>query len=266
MHIKSIFKYNGKEYSSTDILKALRELGIKEGGSIFVHSQLQYFGKIMDNIKREEFIEAFIDALKTSIGKNGNLIMPTFSYTFCKKEDFYLDMTPSSVGIMTEHFRKMENVKRSIDPIFSIAAFGPDSNYLTDVGNNCFGKDSIFEKLYKKNVKLVFLGERFDITFMHFVEQRLSVHYRFIKKFKGRIKIGNEMKEFVFDYNVRPLDKNIEYDLEKIAKYLKTCGVLREVKLGHSKIRSVDSVDAFNMITKAIKKDVYFLLKNQEKE
>ncbi|MBW2975077.1 AAC(3) family N-acetyltransferase [Candidatus Woesearchaeota archaeon] len=261
MHNKAIFSYNGKKYSSIDILKSLREVGIKEGDSIFVHSQLKYFGKIISDTPRNKFIGSFIDSLKASVGREGNLIMPAFSYTFCKKEDFYPDTTPSTVGVITENFRKADNVKRSIDPIFSVAALGPKSGYFTDVGTNCFGKNSIFEKLYQNNVKMVFLGERFDITFMHFVEQKLDVCYRFIKKFKGKIKIGNQMKEFEFYYNVRPLDKSIEYDLDKIARYFMSCGILQEARLGNSKIRCVGSVDAFASLTQAIRKDIHFLLK-----
>lgn len=249
---KSIFTYNGKKYYTLDIINALKRAGIKIGDSIFVHSDLKSFGKLNNKITREEFLGSFIKALKKTVGESGNIIMPAFSYSFCKREIFDPETTPSTVGILTEYFRKLKGASRSIDPIFSVAAIGPDKEYFIDVGTNCFGKNSIFEKLYDKNVKIIFLGKTFDITYMHFVEQKYGVTYRFIKKFKGKIKIGNDFKEFIFDYNVRPLDKNINYDLEGIADFLWGEGVLKRAGLGNSKIRAVNAVDAFNKIIKAL--------------
>jgi len=258
---KSIFTYNEKEYYVRDITNALKQAGIKKRDSVFVHSDIKSFGKINNKINREEFLEAFIEALKKTVGKGGNIMMPTFSYSFCKKEIFDPKTTSSTIGVLTEYFRKLKRVKRSIDPIFSVAALGPDKNYFTDVGTNCFGEKSIFEKLYDKNVKIVFLGENFSITYIHFVEQRCGVPYRFIKKFKGKIKLGNKLKEFVFDYNVRPLDKNIDYNLEGIANFLENNGALKKATLGNSKIRAVNAVDAFNELKKGLKNNVYLLLK-----
>jgi len=260
-YLEFIFGYNGKEYYYIDILNAIRDVGIKNGDSIFVHSDLQSFGKLNRSITRNEFLEVYIDALKEAIGENGNLIMPTFSYSFCNNEDFDPDSTPSTVGIMTEHFRKMRNVRRSIDPIFSVAALGPDKNYFTDVGTECFGKQSVFEKLYNRDVKIIFLGETFDITYMHFVEQRFGVPYRFIKEFKGKIKIGQKMEWFTFKYYVVYLDKKVRYDLDEIAEYLNKCDVLKKVELGFSKIRSVGAYDACNVITNGLARDIHILLK-----
>ena len=235
-----------REYSIDDIIESLREVGIKEGDSIFVHSDLRFFGKLPIGATREDFLGGFLKALLGAIG-NGNLIMPTFTYSFCKDEVFDPDTTPSKVGVLTEYFRKQGGVKRSKDGIFSVAAIGPDKDYFTDVSNDCFGKNSIFEKLYDRDAKIVFLGPRFDITYMHFVEQSYGVPYRWIKMFGG------------FAYNVGPLDKDFQYDLEGIADSLKF--VLKETKLGNSKIRVVGAVDAFDEITEGLKRDINFLLK-----
>jgi len=260
---KSIFTYNDKEYHVEDIIDALKQSGIKNGDSIFVHSDLKSFGKLNNKITRQEFLESFIEALKKTVGEHGNIIMPTFSYSFCKNEIFDPETTPSTVGILTEYFRKLKEVKRSIDPIFSVSALGPDKDYFTDVGTNCFGDKSIFMKLYDKNAKIVFLGETFDITYMHFVEQKCGVLYRFIKKFKGEIKCGNKLEEFVFDYNVRPLDKDVNYDLEGIADFLESKGVLKKAELGNSKIRVVNAVDTFNELEKGFENNIYLLLKKK---
>ena len=258
-----IFRYNGKWYYTKDIVDALKKAGIKIGDSIFVHSDLKSFGKIDNKITIVEFLGCFIEALKQATGQSGNIIMPTFSYSFCKKEIFDSENTPSKVGILTNYFRKLASVKRSMDAIFSVAVLGPDKDYFIDVGTDCFGKKSIFEKLYDRNVKIVFLGETFDITYIHFIEQRCGIAYRFIKKFRGQIRHGSELEEVIFDYNVRPLDRNIEYDLEGIASFLDDTGVLKKTKIGNSKIRVVSAVDAFNVISNGFKENIYLLLKEK---
>jgi|SRR5437867_3594243 len=185
----------------------------------------------------------------------------TSSYTFCNGEVFDPDETPSTVGIMTEQFRKSPGVKRSDDGIFSIAVLGSDQDYFIDVGRDCFGAQSVFEKLYDRNAWLVFIGETFDMTYIHFIEQRLRVPYRSKKRFSGVIRKGCCLINAVFEYNVRPLDQGIHYDLEKIARYLEDAGLLRISALGHSKIRAVHCVDAFNLLSAALRKDIYFFLK-----
>ena len=260
---KSIFQYNGKKYYKEDIIEALKEAGIQKGDTIFVHSDLKSFGKINSEIRRDEFLESFYRALLETVGKEGNIIMPTFTYSFCKKEFYDPMTTPSTVGILTEFFRKLEGVRRSIDPIFSVAAIGPDKDFFTYVGTNCFGEKSIFEKIFNKNSKIIFLGETFDITYMHFVEQKYNVPYRFIKKFNGKIKLNGELKDYTFDYNVRPLDKEVNYNLEGIANFFEKQSILSISKLGNSKIRVVNAIDAFNEITKGFKNNIYLLLKNK---
>lgn len=257
----ALFEYDGHRYGYSDVCDAIRSVGLTAGSTAFVHSDLAHFGKLADSRERSGFVGAFIDALIDAVSPGGNLIVPAFSYAFCRGEVFDPERTPSTVGILTEHFRKLQGVRRSEDAIFSVAALGPEQDYFVDVGTDCFGPQSIFEKLYERNAWLVFLGETFDITFIHLVEQRLGVPYRYKKQFMGVIQRGNRRFETAFDYNVRRLDQHIEYDLEGIARYLDETGVLRTRGLGHSKVRAVRSVDAFQALTDALRKDTYCLLK-----
>ncbi|MEK7551821.1 MAG: AAC(3) family N-acetyltransferase [Patescibacteria group bacterium] len=262
---KFIFSYNNQNYEKLDIFQALRNLGIKHGDSVFVHSDVARFGKIIPGTKRDEYLEAFLDALKDAVGRNGNVIMPSFTYSFCKKEIFYPLYSPSTVGILSEYFRKQSGVSRSLDAIFSVAAYGPLKSYFTKVGTNCFGENSIFEKLYLKNVKIVFVGNTFDITYMHFIEQRFGVPYRFMKKFEGKIEVDGELKRYTFDYNVRDLEVDVVYNLEKIARFLENRGVLSTVKLGYSKIRIISAVNAYDVLFEGLKNNVWLLCKKKKK-
>ncbi len=258
---KAIFEADGKRYVYADLLKALRDAGLRRGDTVFVHSDLKSFGKLVFPISRAEYIESFIGAFVETIGPEGNLILPTFSYSFTKKEVFDPLLTPSTVGVMSEHFRTLPGVLRSLEPIFSVAAIGPDSKFYTDVSSDCFGKGSIHEKLYERDARLVFLGQTFDITYMHFVEQRYGVSYRYRKKFSGDFRIKGQIVPGEVEYNVRALDQSVDYDLEGIASRLDAAGVLKKSRLGDGQIRVVSAVDAYRVIWKGLEQNVRFLLK-----
>jgi len=259
----AVFEYNGATYTCADIYNSLLEVGISRGDVVFAHSDLKSFGKVSAGVTRESFIEAFVSSLEKCVGAKGNLIMPAFSYSFCKNEIYDAVKTPSTVGIMTEYFRNKRGVARSSDPILSVSVEGKDKNFYIDVGFDCFGEKSIFEKLYERDAKIIFMGDTFDITYMHFVERRVGVPYRFNKTFKGIVKKKTGTEERAVIYYARDLDKNVEYDLEKIAAFLKEEGVLKCVRLGHSKIRCVGAIGAFNIIKKRLLNDVNSLLRGK---
>jgi aminoglycoside 3-N-acetyltransferase len=205
-------------------------------------------------------VDFFIDALLHVVGPAGTLIVPTFSYSYTKKEVFDPRSTPSTVGILPEVFRQLPEAVRSPDPIFSVAALGAERQRYVKVGNNCFGADSVFATLHQRNAKMIFLGNTFDITFMHFVEQTLQVPYRSIKAFTGMSLLASGLQECTYLYNVRPLDATVEYDLEKIARSFTEVGALKSVKLGSSQVRGVTARAAFSAIEAGLRKNPAFLL------
>lgn len=259
---KIIFETEQKQYSIEDLILSFKKANLVSGDSIFIHSDLRQFGKLKEIKYRNEFILAFIEAFLQVIGLNGNIIVPTFTYSFCNNEIYNPETSASKVGIFSEYFRKMPGVLRSLHPIFSVAAIGPKKKYFTEVSKSSFGENSIFHKVHKQNVKLVFLGETFDITFMHYIEQKIGVPYRFMKFFSGKIALKGEIFKDTCDYYVKYLNKNIKYDLEKIATYFDMEGVLTTVEIGYSKIRVVEAVDAARVIEQFLKKDIFSLLKS----
>ncbi len=115
------------------------------------------------------------------IGPKGTLVFPTFSIDKTmentlnnKKYIFNPNTTPSTVGKITEVFRTLPDVKRSLHPTHSVAALGPLAEELTnthlDDGTN-FGRSSPLGKLYTLNGKIIGLGTNFGpVTFYHVYE------------------------------------------------------------------------------------------------
>ena len=125
-----------------------------------VTPDIAVFGKLAVR-DRKFLLDTLVDVLKECVGKNGTIIMPTFTYSFCKGEVFDVDNSKSTVGILTEHFRSLPAVKRTQQPIFSCAVYGKKQEYYLNVSKDSFGKGSIFEKLHKDNGKILFLGADF---------------------------------------------------------------------------------------------------------
>lgn len=255
---------NGKLYYS-DFVNALKESGIEKGDTIFVHSDISIFGKLSTS-DRNFLLQNLVNALEESVGEGGTVILPTFTYSFCNKEMYNVSDTSSTVGILTEFFRRQKNVKRTTHPIFSVAVWGKNKEKLMELGKDSFGENSIFGKLHKMKGKLLFLGADFQsCTFVHHIEKMHGIPYRFVKKFSGKINDGSKEYNDEYEYFVRYLGKNVINDFSKFEKYLLDNNLMKEVKLGNGKIMVVDSVILMDEGKKLLDKDIYFFLKEVPK-
>ncbi len=90
-------------------------LGISPGMSVIVHSSMKSMGWV------EGGPEAVIEALIDAVGPEGTILMPTFNPPV---DRFYIAETPSRTGLLTETFRKRNDVLRSAHPTHSVAAWG----------------------------------------------------------------------------------------------------------------------------------------------
>jgi len=111
-----------KGWCSADrITRDLRALGVRESGTLLVHSSLSSLGFVRGGPK------AVIEALRAAIGPQGTLVLPTHSWERSGRGDFTFDIrtTPSCVGAISETFRTMGGVTRSLHPTHSVAAIGP---------------------------------------------------------------------------------------------------------------------------------------------
>jgi aminoglycoside 3-N-acetyltransferase len=203
------------------ITAALTEAGAREGDVRWVHSGLQRSGRIAGATR-----EAKLDTIIAGLGDGAAALwMPTFSYSFTGGEDFSVADTPSTVGLLTEHFRARAR-DRTPDPIFSAAVDGDAPDALFAIGDiNCFGPHSVFAHLFDVDALLVFFDVSFALcTFIHHVEQTLGVPYRYLKPFTGRVDGVPVTAEFF----VRRLDEEVVTLLDPLWASLVQAG------LGHT--------------------------------
>ena len=95
------------DYINEDIISSLKNTGLEKGNSIFVHSNLGYFGQLKNANSIETLCKIFEESIFEVIGEKGTLIVPTFSLSFCNNQVYDKINTPSlECGIFSEYIRK----------------------------------------------------------------------------------------------------------------------------------------------------------------
>jgi len=260
-HPKALYYSDSAKITQKDIEKALAEVGLKKGDTIMVHSDIGSFGKLAA-FDKNFLLQSLVNSLKKIVGKNGTIIMPTFTYSFNKNEPYDIKNTKSTVGTLTEYFRKQKDVSRTVHPTHSAAIWGKHRKYLLDIGKGTFDKSSIFGKLHKVNGKFVSLGVplHMSCTFIHYIEHMHKVPYRYMKKIRGKItRDGRKYEdEISFDNRYAIFFSSFL----KFEKYLIKKNLLKEVKVGKSTISMIESDILFKEGCRLLDQDIYFFIKN----
>ena len=168
-----------------ELITLFKSLGLKKNNNVLFHTSLIPFGKI------EGGVGSIFEAAKKIIGDEGNIIVPTFTYSFRRKQVYNIKKSPSYplIGLFSEHVRKKKNSYRNTDPLFSFSCIGPDKKKLIlRKSINCFGKNSVYERLFKKDILIINLGIKYSTgltAFMH-LEKEANVFYRKDKIFTGK--------------------------------------------------------------------------------
>src|ERR1700756_1853593 len=135
-------------FTKATLFRALRESGIAPGDIVFFHPCLEALGQLSGFETPEAQCQAILEAIRDAVGPAGTIVVPTYTFSFCRHEMFDVENTPTSGGPWStsagflEYFRRVPGVRRSRDPIHSVCALGPAAEKLvTNVANTCFGKD-----------------------------------------------------------------------------------------------------------------------------
>lgn len=148
-NLMDFIKFKDKIYTTRDLKEILQELEITQGDTLLVHTESFRFG--IPLLPKAIFNQTLCQTLIESCGKRGNVILPTFTYSFCQNEPFDLLHSKSKVGNLGDSLLQLGG-KRTSCPIFSCAVFGDLKEKLRDC-KEVLGKESIFDKLLTQNAK-----------------------------------------------------------------------------------------------------------------
>ena len=251
---------NGKHYNAENIYYELKEIGADDCETLFIHSDVM-FGSTLAGFKRNEYLGTLYEIMLEM--KVKNIIVPTFTYSFCNAENYDVRNSRTSMGAFNEYIRKMDGRYRTLDPLLSLSVPENLKQQFQVCGNHSLGRDSGFDVIHHMDsVKFLFFGARLGncFTYVHYIEKMLDVPYRFDMEFTGKI-IDYDGKEYdrtqymhTACYGVKPADYYYFED------YLEEEGFLKKRPLGDKFIACISEKNAYKEIVKMIEKDRNYFL------
>ena len=260
--ISSRSKATLTHYHRAALVAGLRAVGLEDGQVVFCHSNIGLFGIPREGNRREVADRVVLEAFREVLGPEGTLVVPTYTYSFCKGEAFDPDQTPSTCGAWTEFVRRQPGARRSHDPIFSVAALGARAEELTrDVPEECFGPGSFWERLLLADGTICNLNVWVISTFIHYVEKRLGVPYRFDKLFPGVFSIQGRRRKGAAIFFCQDLSNpDTRVATEEFDRLALQSGRARRAEVGRGYVTAISAADTARLIEDTLPTHPWFLL------
>lgn len=232
------------------LVKQLEQLGIDSQGTLLVHSSLKSMGPV------EGGADTVLDAY-TAYMKDGLLVLPTHTWSYIKADNprFYVDQSPSCIGILPELFRNRPGVVRSWHPTHSVAALGQDAVEFTKddhLFDTPCARGSAWGKLLDRKATILLVGV--DLrrnTFIHGVEEWADI--------PGRLTDAHEMLYTMLpDGTEIPVPSRRHWGLSwsehfwKVDEVLERGGAMRKGQLGDAVVRVCDAAAVAEVITEML--------------
>jgi aminopeptidase-like protein/aminoglycoside N3'-acetyltransferase len=250
-------------YTAEQLQNALAQIGVSQGDTLFVHANLDALGALDGAATPEDTYARVLQAIRAAVGAGGTIVVPTYTFSFCRQEDFDPARTPTrggpwspSAGFL-EYFRAQPDAVRSRDPIHSVAAAGPRAQELVaDIPPTCFGADSVFARLEALGAKVCLLGLPLEeATIRHHTEEMVGVPFRFRKLFTGRIITDGEPRKTGWIYSVRIMADAGFPDGRRLEALAREAGVCRAASLGSSEVLGVEAKAYLELTTRELTRD-----------
>ena len=165
--------------NSNDVIHALRSAGVEPGMTVFSHSNIAFFGRVQNVFCMDFLVQFMLNCFREALGHDGTLVIPVFTYSFGSdkvEKVFDLQNTLSTTSAMGNWLITTGDGIRSADPMLSVVATGSKAKPLTaDIDSTCFGKDSIWARLYAEDALICNLNLDSGSTYLHWVERELSL-------------------------------------------------------------------------------------------
>jgi len=251
----------GQGLNKKDLYNCFYEIGIRPGDSLLVHSSLSKIGFV------ENGAVDVVDSLLDIISDEGDLLMPSsanglLQIDFVKKNEvFDVKNTPSVLGSITENFRKREGVRRSLNYLEPVCAYGKNAKYLTEghFGEvSPYTKLSPFYRLTELNGKILYLGVDLDNagTSLHVLEDSVDFHFPVYVSSDFRVKIKDEKGEvhIVSTKAHKPVYSKKRKCNDLIPMFIDH-GVCKKVKIGNAESYLFDAKKMLDLMLEKYKSE-----------
>ena len=225
----------------------LKELGIENGDSVYFASNITRLVLLADSMSSKKrgigVVDEIAEALKQAVGIQGTIIVPTFSWDFCRNHEFDYRKTKSQVGALGNYLLCNDaEFSRTQHPIYSFLVWGKDTDLLCSLKNiDGWSEDSPFGYMHTHNTKMIML----DVTdgkcntFEHYVEKKLDVPWRYNKIFEGYYIDENGLKD-IRQYSMFVRDLSIKSTQETDESLYTDNGLMNMVYMDQIPIRMIE--------------------------
>jgi len=223
------------------LIQQLLELGVTPGGVLLVHTSFSKVRPVEGGPK------GLISALRSTLGPNGTLVMPSMSYDddhpFVKTKSHCCEM-----GIVADTFWRQPGVLRS-DNNHAFAAVGPLAEKITalhpiDIPH---GIDSPVGRVYELDGQVLLLGvDHTSNTTIHLGENQAGVRYRRDK----HLTILKDGMASRFEY--REIDHCCQ-NFSFVDNWLDEKGLQKSGMVGNAGARLIRSRDIVETVTARLK-------------
>lgn len=183
-----------KEFKK-DFLLNLKKIKVNKHENLFVTSNLKKISHI--RIKKKDKLDAILNSLIQSAGKNYSIYVPTATLNLCNTNNIFdIQKTPSKdMGPLAEYVRNSKGSVRSFHPYWSVSGIGKNSNLLKKVSKHAYGFGSPWSIMLDLDFLQVNIGIHPSkaVTLVHHLETVIGVPYRFNKLFSHPIKNKNKI-------------------------------------------------------------------------
>lgn len=219
----ALIQQSSRPQTRSSLANDLRELGLREGMTVIVHSSMKSLGWVCGGPV------AIIQALQDVITSKGTIIMPAHSADISDPREwgnpaipeewvtevmnelppFDPNVTPTlAMGAISESFRTYPDVKRSYHPVHSFSVWGENSAEIANNHSldNGLGDESPLAYIYRNGGYVLMLGTDYETnTSMHYGEHK-ATGIKKVKKMSPILENNQKVwKEYV----------EIDYDEEK---------------------------------------------------
>lgn len=255
-----------RKTSKLELCDALAAFELPKNQTYIVHSSLYSLGVF------EGGCSGIVDCLSSVLGENATICMPTFTFSFTKRNAWCYWKSKSETGALTDFYRRSSGVDRSIHPIHSIAVKGLHKSNYTNCNNlSSFGPNNPFEKLIENDAINIGLGVGLvgGATFLHYAEEASEVPYRFMKNLFGIVlDRRGTVVDAPFKMFARKTDKTGAYenDWRQLSADLKEKNMIKSGRLGYGEIMFMKTADCHDFLMNKLRKNPYYIaIKREER-
>lgn len=255
--------FGQKPWSAPQLADHLQNAGFHAGQNVIVHSSLKSVGR------SEHGAETIVDALREVIGPDGNLMVPTFTYSMpgWKGDPFDIKTSKARTGTIPEFVRTHPDAVRSFHPTHSVAVLGPDSDAITadHMLATPLGLHSPFHRMLQQDATILMLGTRQDTdSSLHLCEVMAElpyVHVCFSDDADYEVAWYRNEDDQVRFAQIREIP-GCSRGFKSIETPLIQRGVLQNVKIGNADCQVLDMGQLVEAALEILRQDPTLLLCN----